>query len=92
MPVTSGDAFEKADAEVRAQASGRAPLSTAARARSGPAARFGTAGPSRLSQRAAAEYHYVTRDLRNIGVLVLIIAALLAVATIVVNMLGIGKV
>jgi hypothetical protein len=92
MPVASGDAFDKADAEVRAQASGRAPLSGVARAKRGPAARFGTAGPSRLTERAAAEYHYVTRDLRNIGVLVLVIAALLAVATIAVNMLGIGKV
>jgi hypothetical protein len=49
-------------------------------------------GTSRLGERAAAEYHYVLRDLRNIGVLVLVIAALLAVATIAVNVLGIGRV
>jgi hypothetical protein len=51
---------------------------------------FGMAGPSRLSERAAAEYHYVARDLRNIGVLVAIMVVLLAAATILVNVLGIG--
>jgi hypothetical protein len=38
------------------------------------------AGASRLSERAAAEYHYVARDLRNIVVLTAILAVLLVVA------------
>ena len=49
-------------------------------------------GSSRLGERAAAEYHYVVRDLRNIGVLVVVMAVLLAVATIAVNAMGIGRV
>lgn len=48
------------------------------------------AGPSRLSERAAAEYHYVVRDLRNIGVLLAIMAVLLAAAVIGFNALGLG--
>jgi hypothetical protein len=50
------------------------------------------AGPSRLSERAAAEYHYVFRDLRNIAVLVGVMIVLLAVATVAVRALGIGQV
>jgi hypothetical protein len=49
------------------------------------------AGPSRLGERAQQEYHYVIRDLRNIGVLVAIMAALLAVAFIAFNVLGIAR-
>jgi hypothetical protein len=49
-------------------------------------------GASRLGERAAAEYHYVTRDLRNIGVLLLVLAALLAAATVAVNVMGIGRI
>ena len=45
---------------------------------------------SRLSERAAGEYHYVGRDLRNIGVLVLVMAALLVAATFAFGALGIG--
>jgi len=52
--------------------------------------RFSVAGPSRLSERAAAEYHYVARDLRNIGVLVAVMAVLLVVAVIGFSALGIG--
>jgi hypothetical protein len=37
-----------------------------------------------------SEYHYVIRDLRNIGVLVVIMIALLAAATLLVNLLDIG--
>jgi len=54
--------------------------------------RFQVAGPSRLSERAIAEYHYVQRDLRNIGVLVVILVALLAAGALIVNLLGIGQV
>jgi hypothetical protein len=53
--------------------------------------RFQVAGPSRLSERAIAEYHYVQRDLRNIGVLVVIMVALLAAGALIVNLLGIGQ-
>jgi hypothetical protein len=92
-PASSGmDAFERADAEVRAAAA--PPLSSVPRRPKGRAAdpRITVSGSSRLGERAAAEYHYVLRDLRNIGVLVLVIAALLAVATVAVNVLGIGRV
>lgn len=45
-------------------------------------------GTSRLGERARAEYHYVARDLRNIGVLVVVIAVLLAVAVVAFTTLG----
>jgi hypothetical protein len=85
------DAFERADAEVRAAAA--PPMaSTPLRARSRPAdPRVMVGGSSRLTERAAAEYHYVVRDLRNIGVLVVVMAVLLLVATLAVNGLGIGR-
>jgi hypothetical protein len=54
--------------------------------------RITVVGSSRLGERAAAEYHYVQRDLRNIGVLLVVLAVLLAIATIAVNVLGIGRV
>lgn len=83
------DAFEIADAEVRAAA--QAPLATAAGAtRNKPRVADSriAVGSSRLSERAVAEYHYVQRDLRNIAVLAIVLAALLAVATILVNVTG----
>jgi len=52
--------------------------------------RFQVAGPSRLGERAAAEYHYVVRDLRNIGVLIVIMAVLLGAAVVAFSALGIG--
>lgn len=52
--------------------------------------RFTVAGPSRLSERAAAEYHYVVRDLRNIGVLLAIMGVLLVAAVIGFGALGMG--
>ena len=85
------DAVEAA-AERRAEAApARAVAATPALtrgARSDP--RFAVAGPSRLSERAASEYHYVIRDLRNIGVLVVVMGVLLAVAVIGFSALGIG--
>jgi hypothetical protein len=48
------------------------------------------AGPSRLSERAAEEYHYVRRDLRNIAVLVVVMAVLLGLAVFAFSALGIG--
>jgi hypothetical protein len=49
------------------------------------------AGPSRLSERAIAEYHYVKRDLRNIGMLMAVMAVILVLAVVVFTALGIGK-
>lgn len=88
----SNDAFERADAEVRASAA--PPLASVQRKQKARAAdpRVMVSGASRLGERAAAEYHYVTRDLRNIGILVLVLAALLAAATVAVNVIGIGRV
>jgi hypothetical protein len=44
---------------------------------------------SSLSDREKAEYHYVERDLRNIGILTAVMVALLFVAWFVFNSLGI---
>ena len=85
------DAFERADAEVRA-ATAPPMSSTPIRGRARPAdPRVMVGGSSRLGERAVAEYHYVVRDLRNIGVLVVVLVVLLAVATFAVNGLGIGR-
>ena len=89
----SNDAFERADAEVRASAA--PPLASIQQRRpKGRAAdpRITVTGASRLGERAAAEYHYVVRDLRNIGILLVVLAVLLAAATIAVNVMGIGRV
>lgn len=93
--VGPSDAFEKADAELRA--STPPPGSRPANAgRKAPTIRARTAdvafgsGPSRLGERAASEYHYVLRDLRNIGVLLVVISVLLAASVVAVNALGIG--
>ncbi|HET8587321.1 MAG TPA: hypothetical protein VFM74_05525 [Candidatus Limnocylindria bacterium] len=48
-------------------------------------------GPSRLGERAMEEYHYVKRDLHNIGVLVLVMAAVLVVAFVLFNVMGITR-
>jgi hypothetical protein len=48
-------------------------------------------GSSRLGERAMQEYHYVKRDLRNIGVLLLIMAAMLVAAFVLFNVVGITK-
>lgn len=66
------------------------PGSSAART-ARPASKFaGLYGSSRLSEQAHLEYHYVERDLRNIGVLVAVMLVLLIVAAIVLNAIGIG--
>jgi hypothetical protein len=84
--------FEEADAAARVAGTNAASRPLGRSARSHPAdPRFQVAGPSRLTDRAVAEYHYVARDLRNIGVLVVVMAVLLVVATIVVNATGIGQ-
>jgi len=63
-----------------------APLSRGARADP----RFAVSGPSRLGDRAAAEYHYVRSDLRNIAVLIVIMAVLLGAAVVGFKAVGIG--
>jgi hypothetical protein len=52
--------------------------------------RFLVSGPSRLSARAADEYHYVIRDLRNIAVLVVVMAVLLGAAVVGFHALRLG--
>ena len=53
------------------------------------AARAYAGGGSSLTARERAEYHYVERDLRNIGILTVLMIALLIVAWFVFNALGI---
>ena len=77
--------------EAAAERRSVAPPPAAPAARAGRAdPRFAVAGPSRLSERAAAEYHYVRRDLRNIVVLVVVMAVLLGAAVVAFSVLGIG--
>lgn len=98
VDVGSSDAFEKADAELRASTpppgsrAGTAPRAAAKSVRARTSDFFGSGGPSRLTEAAAAEYHYVMRDLRNIGVLLVVLAVLLAAAVVMVNVLDIGRV
>jgi hypothetical protein len=49
------------------------------------------AGSSRLSERAIEEYHYVRRDLRNIAILMAVMAVILVAAVLIFSALGIGK-
>jgi len=85
---TLSEAVEAA-AEQRAAVEPVAPAAPLTRgARSDP--RFAVAGPSRLGERAAAEYHYVRSDLRNIAILVVIMAVLLGAAVVAFSALGIG--
>jgi len=85
---TLSEAIEAA-AEQRTAAAPVAPTPPLTRgARSDP--RFAVAGPSRLGERAVAEYHYVRRDLRNIAVLIVIMAILLGAAVVAFSALGIG--
>lgn len=45
-------------------------------------------GSSRLTEQAHLEYHYVERDLRNIGVLTVVMVALLLLAWVLFQVLG----
>jgi hypothetical protein len=49
------------------------------------------AGSSRLSERAIEEYHYVRRDLRNIAVLMAVMALILVISVVVFSALGMGR-
>jgi hypothetical protein len=89
----SGVVSEAVDsiAEERIEAAPARPSQPSPGPRAGRAdPRFAVAGPSRLSERAAAEYHYVIRDLRNIGVLVVAMAVLLGGAVVAFSALKIG--
>ena len=81
------DAAAERRAEAAPPRAAAAPAPTRG-ARSDP--RFAVAGPSRLSERAASEYHYVIRDLRNIAVLVVAMGVLLAAAVVAFSAMGIG--
>jgi hypothetical protein len=78
-------------AAVPASAASTRPVasSPAARGRADP--RLSLAGPSRLSERAREEYHYVGRDLRNIGVLIAVMAAILLAGYLVVSITGFAR-
>ena len=91
-PITGAvsDAVD-AVAESRSEASAMR-AAPAPAPRSGPRAdpRFSVTGPSRLSERASSEYHYVLSDLRNIAVLIGVMAVLLAAAVVAFSVLKIG--
>lgn len=78
---------EPAGAAVTAEAD-RPPSGSVARSRSDRMWRPEVS--SQLSERALAEYHYVGRDLRNIGQAAALMAGLLLVVVILVRVLGIG--
>jgi hypothetical protein len=92
-PEAPADAFATADAAARV--AGTTPTGASIRPRSAVSRsadpRFQVAGPSRLSDREIADYHYVVRDLRNIAVLVGVMVVLLMLATVTVKALGIGQ-
>lgn len=75
-----------AERRIESPSAGAAPAARGGRADP----RFLVSGPSRLSERAADEYHYVRRDLRNIAVLVVAMAVLLGAAVAAFSVLGIG--
>ena len=78
-------------AEQRIESAPARPAAASSSPRAGRAdPRFAVAGPSRLSERAAAEYHYVVRDLRNIAVLIVLMAVLLGAAVVAFSALKIG--
>jgi hypothetical protein len=65
------------------------PAASVRGARANP--RLTVAGPSRLSERAIEEYHYVRQDLRNIGVLLAVMLVVLAAAVVAFNALGVAR-
>jgi hypothetical protein len=54
-----------------------------------PARRGAASGGSALAEAARAEYHYVGRDLRNMAILVVIMAVLMAAAVFAFHAMGI---
>ena len=87
-PVTRAPAVE-AEPVDRADQARDEPRRASAEAPSAPSpARAYAAGSSSLTARERAEYHYVERDLRNIGILTAILLALLVAAWFAFNALG----
>ncbi|MDP9250244.1 MAG: hypothetical protein M3O78_02595 [Chloroflexota bacterium] len=80
----------KAQEQEQEQVERPAPARAASRRAGRADPRFTISGPSRLSAGAAAEYHYVLRDVRNIGVLVAVMAVLLVAAVLLFHALGLG--
>jgi len=92
-PATQQPATESAAATSATAVASPAPRSSLPASQRGSRVnpKLALAGPSRLTERAIAEYHYVKRDLRNIGILMAIMAAILVVAVLAFTALGIGK-
>ena len=100
MPARGPDALDRADPITEAAATSTTQATApAARHRAPPpasdpraAGRRWSAVPRGSPSRRATEYHYVTADLRNIAILSLVVVGLLAVAFVVIEVLGIGRV
>jgi len=88
-PVTSTSAGGGGSANVPAAASRTSVPASQRGSRVNP--RVIVAGSSRLSERAIEEYHYVRQDLRNIAILMAVMAVILVAAVLVFSALGIGK-
>ncbi len=83
-------AVEEAGLEERAEEAPKEPRKASAPTPSAPSvARAYAGGGSSLTDRERAEYHYVERDLRNIGILTALMFVLLIAAWFVFNALGI---
>jgi hypothetical protein len=86
---TAAPSIDEADIAERAEEAREEPRRASGPAVSGPSpARAYAGGGSSLTDRERAEYHYVERDLRNIGILTAILLALLIAAWFVFNALG----
>ena len=81
--------IEEAGLEERAEESREEPRKASAPVSAPSTARAFAGGGSSLTDRERAEYHYVERDLRNIGILTLLMFALLFAAWFAFNALGI---
>lgn len=95
QPVAPAPAPAPAEPAVEAVVEPVAPVEAPAPQAAGPAPSGRRAAPavamsagSGLSARDRADYHYVERDLRNIGILTLIMAALLLAAWLIFNATG----
>ena len=84
-PAVVSPAPEAASEQVEAVAAPPAPRVTAP-----SAARAYSAASSSLTDRERAEYHYVERDLRNIGVLTAVLAVLLVAAYFLFSAIGLA--
>jgi hypothetical protein len=77
-----------ADAAPAPEATAPPRASTPSRRRPTPAPAAGISSGSGLSARERADYHYVERDLRNIGILTAVMVAMLVGAWLLFNALG----